>query len=283
MKASGILGAYRRRTMTELTRSGEPVTGRVEQAPPAYAVRPTPSGRHMGTRRRFLTTTALAGIGAAAGLYISFIHEYGVNAIFYDQWDNVALLTHSSFFTTSYSGHTTLGMLWQQHNENRMLFPNLLVLALGATTHLNILVELYISAAMALASVALFVISHHRDVPYRALLWYVPVFALALTLGQYGDSLFGFQIAWFMILLCLAVSLALLDRQKLTSISFAVAATAAAIGSFSSLQGLLIWPAGLFVLWWRRHPRRSVLAWFGLAAVTTFLYFSGTPRVSVGH
>jgi hypothetical protein len=69
-------------------------------------------------------------------IYLWFIHQYGVNAIWYDQWDNIALLTHSSFGGVTYTGHTSLGMLWMQHNENRMLFPNLMVLALGSLTHL---------------------------------------------------------------------------------------------------------------------------------------------------
>ena len=89
-------------------------------------------------------------------LYFWYIHRYGVNAIYYDQWNDVALLTHTRYFFEPYSGHTTIRMLWTQHNESRTFFPNLIVLALGALTHLNILIELYLSAVLLL--IALFLI-----------------------------------------------------------------------------------------------------------------------------
>src|ERR1700694_2659934 len=83
---------------------------------------------------------ALLGFCCALALYFWFIHQYGVNAIYVDQWDNIALLTHSSFFQNSYMGHMSLTHLWAQHNESRMLFPNLVVLLLGTTTHMNVVV-----------------------------------------------------------------------------------------------------------------------------------------------
>src|ERR1017187_9885005 len=85
-------------------------------------------------------------VGAAAllllipiALYFWYIHQYGVNSIYYDQWNDVALLTHTRYFFEPYSGHTTIRMLWMQHNESRTFFPNLIVLALGVLTHLNVL------------------------------------------------------------------------------------------------------------------------------------------------
>ena len=45
------------------------------------------------------------------------------------------------------------------------------------------------------------------------------------------------------------------------------------IGSYSSLQGLLIWPAGLVILWLRRRSRWSVGIWILAAVLTTALYF----------
>ena len=121
-------------------------------------------------------------VGAAAllllipiGLYFWFIHQYGVNAIYYDQWNDVALLTHTRYFLESYSGHTTIGMLWAQHNESRTFFPNLIVLALGALTQLNILTELYLSAVLHLIALVLIILAHRRDVASTRLVFYLPV------------------------------------------------------------------------------------------------------------
>ena len=53
----------------------------------------------------------------------------------------------------------------------------------------------------------------------------------------------------------------------------AAAISAAIVGSYSSLQGLLIWPAGLLILLLRNRPRRFVFSWIGAAVVTSTIYF----------
>ncbi len=46
------------------------------------------------------------------------------------------------------------------------------------------------------------------------------------------------------------------------------AVVAAVVGSLSSLQGLLIWPSVLVLLWLRRRPGVVLAAWVGAAAAT---------------
>ena len=146
--------------------------------------------------------------------YFWYVHQFGVNAIWYDQWDNIALLTHSSFLFHSYAGHTSLSMLWSQHNENRMLFPNLVVLALGSLTHLNILTEEYLSAVLLVIAVSLIVLANRRDLAPVHWIVYLPVAFLMLSVGQFGDTLFGFQLAWYIVLLALAAVIFLLDSPR---------------------------------------------------------------------
>ena len=52
-------------------------------------------------------------------LYFVFVARYGVNFIYLDEWSNVSML-HAAIH-----GNLTWSMLWAQHNENRMLFPNM--------------------------------------------------------------------------------------------------------------------------------------------------------------
>jgi hypothetical protein len=197
------------------------------------------------------------------------IRVYGVNAIFYDQWTNIALLSHSHFFSQSYVGPMSLGHLWAQHNENRMLFPNLVVLVLGSATHLNIATELFVSAAMLVVATALIVLSHRDSGRSAPWLFYCPVAVLMFSLAQIGDTLFGFQMAWYLIMLALAVTLYLLERRQLGWLLLCGAAVAAVVGSFSSFPGLIIWPAGLVVLVVRRSRGAFILAWIASAVVTT--------------
>ena len=48
---------------------------------------------------------------------------------------------------------------------------------------------------------------------------------------------------------------------------------AAVVGSYSSIQGLLIWPIGLVLLYHRRRPTWAFLTWIVTALAAPALYF----------
>ncbi|MGH7869472.1 MAG: hypothetical protein ACREP9_18030, partial [Candidatus Dormibacteraceae bacterium] len=195
------------------------------------------------------------------------VGRYSLNVIIGDQWDDLVVIGHS------YSHLFDWSSLWAQHNENRILFPNLLVLLLTYTTHFNVQVEEYISAGMLAVATALIVCSHKRRSPSAPWLYYCPVALLAFSIVQYQNALWGFQMAWYLVLLSLAVTISLLDRLSLTWLAFFGAIAAGAVGSFSSLQGLLIWPAGLLLLYHRRRRLAYTLTWIGAAVASVVLYF----------
>ena len=219
-------------------------------------------------RSRDLAVFALLGFVVPIGAYFWLIGRYGVDTIFSDQWWDIHLIG------LSYSGHLNVSALWAQHNENRILFPNLIVLLLAYTTHLNTRIEMYVSAVIFIAAIALFALAHKRRASARHWIYYCPVAILLLSLVQFGDTLWGFQVAWYLVMLTLAVALFLLDRPALTGFTLAAAMGAGIIGSYSSIQGLLIWPAGLVLLYHRRRPWPQVLAWMAVAAATAIVYFS---------
>jgi hypothetical protein len=74
---------------------------------------------------------AVLGFGLPVASYFWLIAHYGVNTIYADQWYNVALVGH----------HLNFSALWAQHAEHRMLVPNVIVVLLAHTTHLNIVFE----------------------------------------------------------------------------------------------------------------------------------------------
>ncbi len=207
-----------------------------------------------------------------AALYFWFIHHYGVNAIYYDQWNDVALVTHTRFFVHSYA-HTTIATLLTQHGEDRTFFPNLVVLALGRLTSLNILVELYLSAVLLVIAFVLIILAHRQDVTRTRLVFYLPVGFVVFTLGQYENTLLGFQLWLYLVIATLAATIFLLDLQRSSWLIFVAAIATAVIGSFSAVDGLIIWPAGLVVLLWKRRPRAFVVTWLFAALATTALYF----------
>lgn len=211
-----------------------------------------------------LAFVALAAIFVA---YFAFIRHYAVDAIFNDQWWDVQILGHW------YSGTLSLSDLWAQHGENRILFPNLVMLLLAWSVHLNTVVEQYLNSLLLIASTVLIIVAHKRRSPAINWLWYVPAAALLLSFVQYQDALWGFQLAWYMVYFCLAVSLFLVDRPRLSWPLFVVAVILAIVGSYSSLQGLLIWAVGLLLMYQRSRSRQMILTWLSCALVVGVVYF----------
>ena len=213
-----------------------------------------------------------SGSGCALGFalpvaaYFWLIHHYAVNVVFLDQWSDVDLIGRS------YSGSLTFGALWAQHSEHRMLIPNLVVVMLGRTLHLDIVLEEYLSALLLCLAALLIVWAHKRRSPSLPWIAYCPVALLMLSLVQSESTLFGFQLAWYLVLFMLAAALFLLDGRVLSGLALGGAIAAAVLGSFSSLQGLLIWPVGLLLLYHRRRPWSQVLIWSLAAAFTLIAY-----------
>ncbi len=186
--------------------------------------------------------------------------------IFADQWHDIQIIA------LSHSGTLTLGDLWAQHGENRVLVPDLLVLALAHTTHFNVVYEDYASGLLLMATTALLILAHKRRSPSTPWIYYFPAAILLLSLNQGTMTLWGFAVSWYLEIFALAAAIFLLDRVALGWLGLAGAMAVTVAGAFSSLEGLLIWPVGLLLLYDRRRDRAMILAWITAAVVTTGLY-----------
>ena len=221
---------------------------------------------------------ALAGVvfGLAALGAFWYVHRYAVDVIYFDQWTDISVIQHA------HAGTLTPATLWAQHNENRIFFPNLVVLALAYTTHFDVVVEDYLNGILWCGATALIVLAHKRRSPRTPWLYYCPVALVLLSFIPLADMVFGFNLSWCLVMLALAACLSLLDRAAPTRLVYAGAVAAAVVGSYSSLQGLFIWPAGLALLLLRRRSRKVVLAWIGVAVVTVGIYFLGFDVAAAG-
>ena len=216
------------------------------------------------------------GFALPAGAYLALLSHYQVNAISGDQWSDVQVIAQN------YGHFPDWSALWGLHTDNRVFFPNLVVIGLAHTVNFNIEVEEYFSALMLLAAVALLIWAHKRRSPATPLLFYCPVAIVLLSFAQWQNMLWGFQMAWYMVLFSLAVSVVLLDRPRLAWPIFGIAVLVAVVGSYSSLQGLLIWPVGLVLLYHRRRPAWAFISWVLVGIATTALYFHNYHVFSVG-
>ncbi len=209
-----------------------------------------------------MIVATVLGFAVPVIAYFWLIHDYGVNSIWQDQWDDINVIAHPN-----------LGNLWALHNDNRIFFPNLVVLLLAHTTHFNVHIEDYLSGIMLVLAIGLLIVADKRRSPSTPWLYYCPVAIIMLSFVQVGDTLWGFQMAWYLVMLALAGAVFLLDEPILTWLSLIGAMALAIVGSFSSLQGLLIWPAGLVLLYCRSRPKRFVITWLAGGIVTGAAYF----------
>ncbi|MGA3149718.1 MAG: hypothetical protein ABSF33_19935, partial [Acidimicrobiales bacterium] len=92
---------------------------------------------------------------------------------------------------------------------------------------------------------------------------------------QYQNTLWAFQIAWSVVLVALVGALVLLRNLRPSMLQMGLAIALGFIASYSSLQGLLVWPAGLVLLAARGQTRRSAILWSAAAIVAIPLYFLG--------
>jgi len=126
---------------------------------------------------------------------------------------------------------------------------------------------------MLMAATALLIGTHRRRSPSTPWLYYCPVALLMLSLVQFQSTLWGFQLCWYLVLLCFGAAVFLLDRPDLGLVAMSVAVLFGIIGSFSSSEGLMIWPAGLLLLFMRRRSARLLWIWIAVACVTVAAYF----------
>jgi hypothetical protein len=209
----------------------------------------------------------VVGFGLPVLGYFYLLSRYSVNVVFADQWDDVPVIHQSYVHFFDWSS------LWSPHNENRILFPNIIVVLLAHTVHYNIQVEEYLSAIMLMVATSFLIWAHKRRSPQTPWLYYCPVVLLTLSIVQWENTLWGFQMAWYLVLLSLAAAIVLLDRVKFGWLAFSGAVIVAVIGSFSSLQGLIIWPIGLLLIYHRRRSLSVALIWIVTAVVTVAIYF----------
>jgi hypothetical protein len=241
------------------------VAGRLKNRQPSPgAPDPNPLAAHRQLPRQWGVVAPLLLMALAGVAYLWFVHHFGVSVVRTDEWTLVPMVG------AMHAGQLTLGMLWSQHQENRMLVPNLIQILLARATHFDMRAPMYLGAALLILTLVVLV-AFYRGMGRWAYWAMVPVAVLLLSWVQVWNALFGFQMAWYLVLLCLAVVIACLARPGY--VPYALALAAALVASYSSLQGLFLWPCGLaMLLWWPSAGRRAT-GWVGAGIVATTIYF----------
>lgn len=206
---------------------------------------------------------------AVVGFYLAYIASYGVNVVYWDEFAWVPLVHATQNGTLSFSA------LWALHNADRELFPNLVAIALALLTHWNDFYFFAFSALLLTISIAIMLWLCRQELQRSPLLFVaIPVFGY--TLAQNENTLWAYQIAWYIVLVALLASLAILLAQPRRWVPWLIVAMMlGVVSSYSSLQGLLVWPAGLVVLLAKGRSAIDRISWSVAGIGVIAGYFAG--------
>src|SRR5215212_6755656 len=243
---------------------------------------PSAAPRRTGTFKRITAGVSWLFILVPAALPYLYVHAFGVNVVFADAWDTVLVFRKFS------SGRLAFADLYAQHVEHRMFFPRGAELLLGMLTRYNSVAEMYLIVSCFVITAAVLLVAFRTEIGLP-LIFFVPVALLIFSFRQYENMLFGFQINFAFTQTFGVLALYLLSssgRGNFRAYAFAAALGSATIASFSTAQGLLVWPAGLLglLLGSVAGPGKKVLVglWgiVGVAEWVAYFVDYHTPR---GH
>jgi hypothetical protein len=211
-------------------------------------------------------------------LYYWYIATYGVNVLYWDEWD-IYLHIYDRF----QSGTLSFADLFAQDNEHRLFFPRIIFLLLGSISNFNTVANMYFSAHLLVFTFAIIFYSYIRFFGFseKSLLGFLPVPYLLFSFIQFENTLWGVQIAWYMLILFSVLSFVFLENIKRGYIFLVFAMISGVIASYSSLHGLLVWPAGIVYFIFRGISEKDnrlfwlkiALSWIVIALLVVSLYF----------
>jgi hypothetical protein len=243
-----------------------------------------PNSANSSQNKHFLAAVLICALCAL--LTLTFILAIGVNVPFADEW------WYAPLVKSVRSGTATFNTFWSPNNEHRMLFPRLEFSVLAVLTHWRSKVMLVAGwVAAAAAAVVLLVQLEKTYLRHHPKVWIAGTGLIAATLFslvQTENWLWAFQFTFFFIQFTVITSLIILSYSTISLwIRLPVAITLGVAASFSSAQGLLIWPPLLLTLVLTRDtPQNKFIGVFFLlasASVTFLFYFSGMQTTTELH
>ena len=187
-----------------------------------------------------------------------------VNVPMFDEW------TWAPLVLAAHNGTLRIGDLWAQQQAHRSFVPSLVMLALAQLDGWNVRIESIVNVIVALKTqVFLFVMRSQVDGERRTT-WFALCSLLLFSLLQAENWLWGFQMSWFLVNLCVVAVVVLLGTRK--RLGFILAVFAAVAASCSLIFGFGAWIAGIVMLW---RARTLLALWCALGAAFTALFLIG--------
>ena len=230
------------------------------------------------SRSRRAALPLLLAILPAIFIALLILH-FSVDSPIWDEWLVGGYLDKFARGTLSFYD------LYEQQNEYRQFFPNLIFVSLGWLTRWD--VRAWMVVTFLLAGLVSFNIYHLGKQPtgessVRVTWTYIIANVIIFSPLQYENWLQGQQLIYFVPIACLTSSLLIASADRLrTDARFVLCAVASIIASFSSANGMLCWVL-LFPILARLFPKDKpqrkawwMGVWIAGFLLTALFYFLG--------
>lgn len=169
----------------------------------------------------------------------TLIYKLGVNVLFWDEFNVI------NFFKDIKENGISIYKFLEQHNEHRMFFPKIIFLLNMYISNYNSKILMYISIILISITyliITKYILKNINNNIYAVIISSMIGF-ICFNLTQYENLFWGFQVAWFLIELCVVGSFYIfscyMENKKFKYLILSV--SLGIIASFSSMHGLWIW------------------------------------------
>jgi hypothetical protein len=223
-----------------------------------------------------------------AALSFLYVRTFGVDVPIGDTWTMVP------FFDNLSSGTLTFSSLWHQHMEHRVFFPRIAILLLGSITSFNNVAIMYLIQFCFLVTL-IALLRAFKDNTRANLLLFVPIAFLVFSLGQYWNMLMAWSLTFVFVQTFAVLAFYLIYISYSSSgtgfgkLALSAAVVSGTVASFSSVQGLLVWPAGLLQLLIapvERSTKKILVGIWGVAGLVewiVYFYDWNVPDFQMAH
>lgn len=211
-------------------------------------------------------------------LTVYVVIRYYVIVPVWDDWELVLALEKLS------SGTLTFEDLFAFHNEHRIFFPRVIMLAIAVLTNWNLLYTQFASLSAVLISIGLIAVSiraMERDTSVTINRWiFLPLTIIVFSLTQWENWTRAWQFQIFLASVGALSSFYFLSKKNISPFTLVAALFSACVASFSFANGILAWPVGLLLILLRKPDPlskrlRLAVPWVVVAVLAILVYFNG--------
>jgi hypothetical protein len=182
---------------------------------------------------------------------------YGVNVLYWDEWE-IPLLVDNII-----NNGINFKEFFRQHNEHRIIIPKTIFLLNALLFDLNSKIMMFVSWFFVCTSFFMIIRYLRKDTKHRimnlqSVFMELMIGFLLFSTIQAQNTLWGFQIPWFMVPSCLILSgISFQEYHESHKYKYLVILfVCSTIASFSTFQGLFVLPAVfsvILLLWLTNH------------------------------